>query len=89
MPDLDNAKIRKYPSCCTSAYCGRIDCVGCPNEPVLSEFNDWVSRTGARCVDPIWSPLFYEVPTCLKTSGGQANGLASTEVTHGFNEANE
>jgi len=55
---------RRYPSCCTSAYCDKCgeQCEGCPFKPVLDEFKAWRERTGAVCVDPIWSPSFYEVP---------------------------
>ena len=54
---------RFYPSCCTSAYCGRIDCEGCDNKPINDEFKAWVARTGAEPVDPIWCPLIYRVKT--------------------------
>jgi hypothetical protein len=53
---------RTYPTCCTSAYCGKNSdaCTTCENGPVLQEFNDWVESTGAKPVDPIWSPLVYK-----------------------------
>lgn len=54
--------MRVYPVCCTSAYCGRIECSGCPNEPRLLEFKAWVKRTGARPADEIWSPNVYVIP---------------------------
>lgn len=54
--------LRVYPICCTSAYCGRVDCTGCPNLPILSEFKQWIASTGAVVTDPIWSPLVYTVP---------------------------
>ncbi len=50
---------RKYPIGCTSAYCGRIDCEGCSDEPVLAEFKAWQQRTAAARKDPIWSPRFW------------------------------
>jgi len=53
---------RIYPTCCTSARCGRIDCEGCPRKPVLDEFKAWVAETGAVCTDPIWSPTVYDAP---------------------------
>lgn len=54
--------IRVYPTACTSAYCGRTECTGCPNLPALIEFKSWVARTGAVVDDPIWCPLVYTVP---------------------------
>jgi len=50
---------RVYPSCCTSAFCGRTECEGCRNKPILDEFKEWKERTGAVCKDYIWSPLVY------------------------------
>ena len=52
-------KQRTYPSCCISAFCGRIECTGCPNKHILEEFNRWVEENNAHCPDPIWSPLVY------------------------------
>lgn len=52
---------RKYPSCCTSLYCGKIECpADCANLPVLEGFKNWVSETNAKVADPIWCPGFYE-----------------------------
>lgn len=52
-------KVRVYPSCCTSAFCGRLECSGCRNLPILTEFKDWVKKTGAIVTDPIWCPSVY------------------------------
>lgn len=54
---------RFYPMSCRSAYCGRSDCSGCPNEPVLQEFNDWKEKHKAIRPDPTWSPSYYEATT--------------------------
>lgn len=53
---------RIYPSCCTSAFCGRIECAGCPNLPILTEFKAWVAESGAKVADEVWSPTVYDVP---------------------------
>jgi len=50
---------RVYPSCCTSAQCGRIECSGCPALPILAEFKAWRERTAAVCEDPIWCPTVW------------------------------
>jgi len=50
---------RVYPACCTSALCGRLDCRGCPNLPVLEAFQLWVRSTRAKVADPIWCPTVY------------------------------
>jgi hypothetical protein len=50
---------RTYPSCCTSAYCGRGECEGCRCKPILDEFRAWVERTGAVVSDPVWCPTVY------------------------------
>ena len=52
-------KMRVYPTCCTSAFCGRVECEGCRNKPILDEFKAWVKRTGAAKTDPIWCPTVY------------------------------
>lgn len=52
---------RVYPSCCTSAYCGRIECSGCRNLPVLQSFKDWCEQNNAKQADPIWSPNVYVI----------------------------
>lgn len=51
---------RTYPACCTSAFCGRIECDGCKNLPVLTEFKEWRERTGATQPDSIWSPTIWQ-----------------------------
>ncbi len=53
---------RLYPRCCTSAFCGRVECSGCRNRDALREFRAWVKANGAVQVDPIWSPCVYIVP---------------------------
>lgn len=56
---------RRYPSCCTAYYCGETDCPeDCPWLPRLREFKEWVASTGAVETDPIWSPNYFEVPSC-------------------------
>ena len=50
---------RIYPACCTSAFCGRADCDGCPNLPTLEAFRQWQGETAALPADPIWSPNVY------------------------------
>lgn len=51
--------VRVYPTWCRSAYCGRYNCSGCANLPVLQEFKDWVRRTRAVEENPVWSPGVY------------------------------
>lgn len=53
------AERRIYPTCCTSAFCGRTECDGCPNLPVLTEFKTWRERTKATRPDPVWCPLVW------------------------------
>ena len=55
-------KIRVYPTCCTSAFCGSgpDKCPTCPNQPTLQAFKQWVADNNAVVSDPIWSPLVYE-----------------------------
>lgn len=45
---------RRYPSCCTSAFCGAEFCDGCAELPHLQAFNAWKERTAAVQPDPIW-----------------------------------
>lgn len=52
-------ELRVYPACCTSAYCGRVDCTGCRNLSVLQDFKAWVAAHDAVVTDPIWCPLVY------------------------------
>lgn len=58
MPTTDPTT-RVYPSCCTSAYCGRSKCDGCRNLPILEDFKAWKERRAARAEDPIWCPNVY------------------------------
>jgi len=48
-----------YPTGCTSAFCGRTKCDGCPSKPILDKFNQWVADTGAVQSDRIWNPTVY------------------------------
>lgn len=51
---------RTYPSCCTSAFCGRTECPkDCPSLPVLTEFKEWRERTRAVQPDHIWCPTIW------------------------------
>ena len=52
-------KTRVYPSCCTSAFCGKIDCTGRRNLSILADFKAWRERTAAVCADPIWCPNVF------------------------------
>lgn len=59
--ELPPRNTRVYPSCCTSAYCGKgpESCPACPNYPENQEFNAWRERTAAVCEDPIYCPSVY------------------------------
>lgn len=50
---------------CISQYCGETStgeyCAKCQHRPALDEFKAWVKLTGAIPLDPIWTPLIYEV----------------------------
>jgi hypothetical protein len=50
---------RVYPACCTAAYCGRLECNGCPNSSILADFKAWRERTAAICEDPVWCPSVW------------------------------
>ena len=54
---------RRYPSSCTSAYCGHVstdrECMACSCRPRLDAWKAWVKETKAVCKDPIWSPSIY------------------------------
>lgn len=52
-------RVRVYPTSCTSAFCGKIDCTGCSTKPVLDEFKQWVEDNDAVVSDPIWCPTVY------------------------------
>ena len=56
---LNSTNTRIYPSCCTSAFCGRISCDGCPDKPTLDNFKAWVEANNAVPEDRIWSPNVY------------------------------
>jgi len=60
--------MRIYPSCCTSAFCGKSSksCPSCRHWPTLREFMEWVERTGAVVTDPIWCPTAYTIPGGVK-----------------------
>jgi hypothetical protein len=47
---------RIYPTCCTSALCGRVECEGCPSKPTLDNFKAWREANQAIREDPIWCP---------------------------------
>jgi hypothetical protein len=54
---------RAYPLNCRSLYCGEIGryCPAtCQHLPELQEFLDWVIRTQAQPVDPVWSPTIWQ-----------------------------
>jgi len=59
-------RTRHYPQCCTSAYCGAVDCGGCECEPILREFKSWRDRTKAKQPDQILYPTTWEA-----TEGGE------------------
>ena len=48
-----------YPKCCTSAFCGRLVCDGCPNLSILRDFEAWRARTAAVQTDPVWCPSVW------------------------------
>jgi len=50
---------RVFPTCCTSAYCGRTECDGCPNVSILNNFKAWREQTAAVRTDPIWCPSVW------------------------------
>ena len=56
---MEGRETRKYPACCTSAYCGATECGNCKCEPVLREFKEWRERTHATQPDRIWSPSVW------------------------------
>ena len=57
--DTKPAALRVYPSCCTSAFCGRTDCNGCKNLPVKQDFDRWRDEHAAVQPDWIWSPSVW------------------------------
>jgi len=52
---------RRYPSCCTSYYCGKFGdkCIGCSELPTLQRFKQWCEDHKAIQPDPIWCPGLY------------------------------
>jgi len=50
---------RIYPAECTSKYCGRIECGGCPHLPTLQKFKEWVAAHDAIVSDETWCPTVY------------------------------
>lgn len=57
--ERDSPRVRVYPSHCTSAFCGRLQCDGCPLLPKLEDFKAWVKATDAVVDDPIWCPSVW------------------------------
>ena len=54
------AETRAYPSCCTAACCGKIECPpNCRYLPVLQEFKAWRKKNRATQPDPIWCPTVW------------------------------
>ena len=51
---------KMYPTGCLSASCGKIDCTGCEQKPLLDEFKQWVKDHDAKRVDPVWVPNIWE-----------------------------
>lgn len=48
---------RFYPTSCTSAYCGKIECPAtCPMLPALNAFKAWRDERAAVRLDETWSP---------------------------------
>ena len=48
---------RYYPTSCTSAYCGKIECPAtCRNLPTLEAFKAWRTERAAVRLDETWSP---------------------------------
>lgn len=58
---MSKGSIRVYPSCCTSAYCGRGDCTGCRNLPIKQDFEKWRDEHEAVVEDQTWCPLVYQL----------------------------
>lgn len=56
---MAKGETRVFPSCCRSAFCGRLECGGCRHKPVLDEFNAWREETAAVVADRIWSPTVF------------------------------
>jgi len=54
-------QLRVYPTCCTSAYCGKLpeSCPSCRNFPVLQEFKAWKVEHDAVREDVTWCPSVW------------------------------
>ena len=50
-------RIRVYPTSCTSAFCGRVDCTGCRHLPDLEAFKRW--REERAAVADTWNTTVY------------------------------
>ena len=50
---------RVYPQCCTSAFCGRLDCTGCPKLSTLANSKAWREAHAAIQKDPVWCPSVW------------------------------
>ena len=54
------SETRVFPTCCTSAYCGKLKCpADCRNLSTLEDFKKWKEETAAECADPVWCPSVY------------------------------
>lgn len=60
-------KTKTYPTCCTSAFCARTECAGCPHKPTLDNFKAWVEANNAAPACRIFSPRVY-------VAGGKTHG---------------
>jgi hypothetical protein len=76
---MTTLETRTYPQGCTSAFCGRTDCTGCPKLPQLEAFKAWRERTAAVQADHIWSPNVYRA-ACIEISNERLVALARDEV---------
>jgi hypothetical protein len=56
MPTMET---KSYPSCCTSSFCGSLNCEGCRHQPTLLAFRRWVREHDAKPADPVWSPNLF------------------------------
>ena len=53
-------KTRVSPSCCSSAFCGKIECpADCKNLSILNDFYAWRKRTAAIREEEIWCPSVW------------------------------
>lgn len=65
---------RAYPTCCTSAYCGRLACDDCPNLSILADFQAWREKHAAVQKGPVWRPSVWTA-TRKKTLTALTPGL--------------